>query len=475
MAEVYIAAAPGDEPLARGLAEALNALGCDVAAGAPGEADIAKLAEESKAILALWPRQADSATWLTALGVLAQERRKLICVELTAGRTPALFKTAPTIDLALRQRADFKTRFTALVAEIDKLAEKKADTEKLPDILAKTRLALLNPPGTKRKPYAAWGAIAAGVALLFAVGFGAGRIVNAIRSGDFLVASNTANAAPASAALEQRPAGFTQADLQRRAWREIAASIDAETGERIKAEAREGEPLAQALACIAHMGGAPGFLPSPAAAREQCDAGAAQDNPAALYFSWVLHRAAPHAGIDQATARGRLARAAQLGWTPAIIDYALTLPNDQASQAQAGRLFLAAAERDDPRGQFQYARWLRDSSAGPRNPTAAIPFLERAANHGQPEALHMLATFHRDGIGVAINPTRAKALYDRAAQQEHPPSMFNLADMLRSGSQSERARAITLYQALACMRDERQIAPMAQARLRALQASASCR
>jgi TPR repeat protein len=87
----------------------------------------------------------------------------------------------------------------------------------------------------------------------------------------------------------------------------------------------------------------------------------------------------------------------------------------------------------------------------------------------------MLATFHRDGVGVTINPTRAKALYDRASQQEHPPSMFNLADMLRSGTEAERERAITLYQALACMRDERQIQPMALQRLRALQATASCR
>jgi TPR repeat protein len=166
-----------------------------------------------------------------------------------------------------------------------------------------------------------------------------------------------------------------------------------------------------------------------------------------------------------------------LNWSPAQIDYAQVLAGEASaqSQAEAGRLFLAAAERGDPRGQFFYARWLRDSSAGPRDPTAAAPYLERAAERGQVDALHMLATLNRDGIGVPRNEARAKTLYERAAQQNFPASMFNLADMLRSGTEAERTRAVTLYSALACMPDERQIQPMAVARLRALRQSAACR
>ena len=181
--------------------------------------------------------------------------------------------------------------------------------------------------------------------------------------------------------------------------------------------------------------------------------------------------------IDEATARGRLAEASRLNWSPAQIDYAqvLTGETSPASQAEAGRLFLAAAERGDPRGQFFYARWLRDSSAGPRDPTAAAPYLERAAQSGQVDALHMLATLNRDGIGVPRNEGRAKALYEQAARQNFPASMFNLADMLRSGTEGEQARAIALYSQLACLPDERQIQPMAVARLRALRQSAACR
>jgi TPR repeat protein len=136
---------------------------------------------------------------------------------------------------------------------------------------------------------------------------------------------------------------------------------------------------------------------------------------------------------------------------------------------------LAAAEKNDPRGQFAYARWLRDSPAGPRDPAAAIPYLDRAARAGQLDAAHMLATLYRDGIGAERNATRARALYEQAARGGHSAAMFNLADMLRTGSEQDRARAIALYRDLACMSDERQIQPMAAARLRALQESAACR
>jgi TPR repeat protein len=87
----------------------------------------------------------------------------------------------------------------------------------------------------------------------------------------------------------------------------------------------------------------------------------------------------------------------------------------------------------------------------------------------------MLATLYRDGIGAERNATRARALYEQAARGGHSAAMFNLADMLRTGSEQDRARAIALYRDLACMSDERQIQPMAAARLRALQESAACR
>ena len=54
MAEVVIAASSGEDAQARGLAEALAALGFKATSGAAVEAEIAKLAEEAKCVVALW-------------------------------------------------------------------------------------------------------------------------------------------------------------------------------------------------------------------------------------------------------------------------------------------------------------------------------------------------------------------------------------------------------------------------------------
>lgn len=487
MAEVFIAAAPGEDAQARGLAEALGVLGFNVASGTPAEADIAKTAEDAKCILVLWSRPAATAPWLTALAVLAQERKKLVSAHFQGGITPEHFKGGPNVDLAARDRNGFKARFQALITELDKVAPTTAKADAMPDALVKARAALLHRPDTSAgRQLRTLGFMAAGVAVLFAVGFGAGRVINMARSGQFVIAMPRAEARPTSGAgaaeaaapvAERADASLTVERLQRESWQDVAASLDDAAAADITRRAGDGDAVAQTYACIGHMAGAQGFLPSPTAAREQCDAASEQRLPAALYLSWQLRRTAPHSGITEATARARLAEAARMGWGPAQIDYAQLLSADRSieAQAEAGRLFLAAAERNDARGQYFYAKWLRDSPAGPRDPTAAIPFLERAANRSQVDAQHMLATLYRDGIGIARNEGRAKALYEQAARQGYPPSMFNLADMLRSGTEAERARAVALYAQLACMRDERQIQPMAAARLRALRQSATCR
>ena len=474
MADVYVAAAPGEEDKASGIADALKALGFAAEAGSPKESEITQIANGAKAVLLVWTRAANSAPWFMALAMLAFDRKKLVSGEALSGATPTAFHPAPRIDLAIRDRTQFKARFQALIIELDKLSPTKADEKALPDALSKARAALLKPivppKGSRTRQL---GLFAAGVAALFVVGFSAGRVIQAVRSGDFVWATPRAEASTtASPVVARTPAPITMAELERQPWREIVARINVQTGESIRIGAERGESLQQTLACLAHLGGAEGFLPSPVSAREQCDAAAAQNNPAALYFSWVLQREAPHSGLSETEARERLAQAAQLGWTPALIDYAQSLGPSQ--QAEAGRLFLAAAEKDDPRGLFQYARWLRDSPAGPRDPAAAIPYLNRAAHAGQLDAAHMLATLYRDGVGVERNAGRARALYEQASRGGHTAAMFNLADMLRSGNAEDQARAIQLYQQLACMPDERQIQPMAAARLHALQNSATC-
>jgi len=478
MAEVYIAAAPGDGAKAEGLAAALKRLGFDAEGGAPGEDGFAAIAEGAKCVVALWSRQSAAAPWLAALAALALSRQILVCAALDARATPAPFAAAPQANLVARARAGFKLGFGELVMAIDKLTPTTPNADALPDALAAARAALLREAAPTSGPrLATWGIFAACVAALFAVGFGAGRVISALRSGEFLVTAEAASATPTAAPMSPEKAApapaalpIRAARLERENWREVARAIDAAAAAHIQDRADVGDAEAQTLACLGHMAGAPGFLPSPNAARAHCDAASEQNHAAALYLSWALQRSAAHAGLTDGEARARLAQAARLGFSAAQIDYALT----GADATEAGRLLLAAAEKNDPRGQYEYARWLRDSPAGPRNPSDSLPYLQRAADAGQVEAMHMLATLHRDGIGAARDEARARALYQRAAERNHPPSMFNLADMLRGGAAQERAQAIALFQRLACMRDERQIAPLAQRRLRMLGAPYNC-
>lgn len=476
MAEVYIAAAPQDGEKARVLAEALCRLGFAAEGGAPSETSFTTIAENAACVVALFSRASAHAPWLAALSAIALSRKSLVCASLDLGARPAPFAAAPLVDMAVRSRAGFKLAFSTLIAAIDKLAPPQApNLAALPEAMAHARVALFYTRAGKRSRPNQWGMLAACAAALFVVGFGAGRVMNAIRSGEVLVTAQ-ASATPTAATPTIAPLAaaarlpLSAAQLERRNWRSLAQAIDADAASHIQARAEAGDAEAQTLACLGHLAGAPGFLPSPNAARAHCDAAAAGSYPPALYLSWALHRAAPHAGLSEADARARLADAARLGFSAAQIEHALLI----SDETEAGRWLLAAAEENDPRGQYEYARWLRDSPAGPRDVRAAVPFLERAAEAGEPQAQHMLATLHRDGMGVARDPARARALYQRAASADYPPAMFNLADVLRGGGQADRAAAIALYQELACMRDERQIAPLAQRRLRGLGAEASC-
>ncbi len=488
MAEVFIAAAAETNARAQGLAEALGLLGFKAGAEVPAEAEITKTAEEAKCIVAVWQGAATAPPWLAALAALALERKKLVCVELERDAAPAPFRAAPRIELRerYRDRKAFKARIETLAAEIEKLAprEEKPSAEKIAEAVIKARAALASEQPKKGFRFTV-GVVAAAVTALFVVGFGVGRLVSAVRSGElqFTLPSSPSDAAVAATSettvAERPPLGVTLQELEALPWRDAAAKIDEAAAVRIKADAARGDAMAQTMLCLGHMAGSSDFLPSPAAAREACDAASAQNYPAALYLSWALRRTAPHSGLDEATARARLRAAAERNWLPAQLDYAQLLAGDFrasiADQTTAGRLWLAVAERGDARGQYHYARWLRDSPAGPRDPVVAVPFLERAAEQGLPEALHMLATLHRDGIGVTRDLARARALYERAANADYPPSMFNLAAMIDSGSEADRARAAALYRSLSCMRDERQIQPMASARLRAMRvAPAAC-
>src|SRR5262245_8516694 len=225
MAEVVIAASSGEDAQARGLADALAALGFKASSGAPAEAEIAKLAEDAKLLVGARAGGAAPARPGVA-AALALDRKKLVCAETHSGATPAPFQAAPRVDLAARDRNAFKTRFGALIVEVDKLAPTEANTAAVPEALAKARAALLwKPRKAGDRQWITLAAFGVAVAVLFAVGFGAGRVINSVRSGAPLPAPATAEAkASTTAAPAARrapappPLGLTQADLDGKTW-----------------------------------------------------------------------------------------------------------------------------------------------------------------------------------------------------------------------------------------------------------------
>jgi hypothetical protein len=479
MGEVFIAAAATQATRARALAEVLTAFGFKAEAKSPDEADIAKAVDAAKCVVALWTSEPAPAS-LAITATLALERTKLVSAELRRDATPAPFRSAPRAFLAPSSRAAFKEGFEALTAALKTLAPPAEEAAPDPAILDKARDAFADRRAAPQDPWRTALIVIVALAVLFGVGFAAGRVINAARNGSLFAersAPETASETSETAATAPA-AAITAEDIEQEPWRDIAARLTEADAAPIQERARAGDALAQTLACLGHFAGAPGFLPSPAAAKGFCDQASEQGFAPGLYYSWVLYRAAPHSGISEAIARQRLEQAAGAGFTAAQVDLGLAISGDgrgaRAAEAEAGRLWLAAAEASDPRGQFHYARWLRDSVAGPRDPTAAIPFLERAASAHQVDALHMLATHFRDGLGAPRNPERARELYEEAAAAEYTPSMFNLADMLRDGNAEDRARAIALYQRLACMPDELSIRPLSITRLRALGERAQC-
>jgi TPR repeat protein len=506
MTDIVIAAAPADEARAAAIAEALAALGFEVASRALGDDDMAKAVDDAKCVLALWSPASSDQPKLAEQATLALERNKLVCAELDHGTLPDTYGAAPRTNLDASDRVIFKQRFEALIAQIERLTPTEGDADALPQALAKARAALGMPPlapppepevlsplktaeplppTSTQAPTApvverrklGWriAALGAMALLLFAVGIGASRLMTALRTTPLRAAHASDATIVTPTALPTPRFGLTEIQLRTLPWREAAARLDGAETEQIKAAAERGDAFAQTLACLGHLAGAANFLPSPTAAGVYCDQASAQNYPAGLYMSWALRRSAPNAPITEAVARDRLAQAAQRGLVAAQIDFAQLLAPDArapaASQVEAGRLLQSAAEHGDPRGQYYYARWLRDSPAGPHNPSAAIPYLQHAADAGEADALHMLATFYRDGIGAPRDAGRARALYERAAAQHFTPSMMNLADMLRA---SDPARATQIYAQLACMRDEHQIAPLASRRLHAMGQTARC-
>lgn len=138
-----------------------------------------------------------------------------------------------------------------------------------------------------------------------------------------------------------------------------------------------------------------------------------------------------------------------------------------SDEDERGRLLESAARDGYFRGELQYAFWLRDSVAGPRDPNAARVYFERADAQGSPEAANALGALHRDGIlSSGADAARARQYFQRAAAAGFPAGKLNLSDLLAdSDSEGDRETAARLRRELACITNDPNVRRQARARL----------
>lgn len=93
----------------------------------------------------------------------------------------------------------------------------------------------------------------------------------------------------------------------------------------------------------------------------------------------------------------------------------------------------------------------------------AMPWIERAANRGDPRAQYVLGTALYNGDVITRDLPRAYALMSRAAAQNLPPAVTQLAELDRRLSPQDRARGVEMARSIATAPPPTQIAAVAPA------------
>jgi localization factor PodJL len=213
--------------------------------------------------------------------------------------------------------------------------------------------------------------------------------------------------------------------------------------------APEGEPMAAAgglgarrllllaAAVIGLVGGAYGFASEPLRALISSLSGSETTSVAAGAVPTLFD---PH--TTGSIARAPAGNAAAAFSAARSVPGAATLPTTLGSPG-----LREAAAGGDPRAALEVAVALLDGVGVTRDPAAAVPWLNLAADAGLAPAEFRLGTLYERGIGVARSRDTAKAWYDRAAGRGHVKAMHNLAVLLaEAGEGRDIARAVGWFE-----------------------------
>ena len=105
--------------------------------------------------------------------------------------------------------------------------------------------------------------------------------------------------------------------------------------------------------------------------------------------------------------------------------------------AEAGRLFLEAAQYGHVAAQYNYGVSVANGEVGDADPLQACYWYWKAARGGSVKAKINLGIAYRSGTGVKADGDQMLYLYASAAVELEPTAVYNLGDALMHGSQEE--------------------------------------
>jgi TPR repeat protein len=455
MAKVFLAYARKDEVVLLKFADALRRFGFevftdrDIPAGQNWWVLLTQEIERCSCVIALWSKDAAKSDHVKFEAAIGYAGKKLISILTDSASLPDPFKSDQAIDFRGWDGGALTPAVEKLIRRLHQATGREPNRERFLD----TPKARTRSPG--RTVVLATIAGLAAVSLLIVAGVSYLR-----QQPDTGAAVESEEFAPEPAEAENPT--ITAEDLELRTLESLAADLAALPEESLTqiASNAEQDGSAAAIACVAHLNTVPGFASSRNDAKTNCERAAALGHPAGHYLLWANRSAF---GINEDAARSHLASAASAHWAPAEVDMAALLSNED----ERGRLLESAARDGYFRGELQYAVWLRDSLAGPRDPNAARVYFERADAQGSPEAANALGALHRDGIlNSGPDAARARHYFQRAATAGFPAGKLNLSDLLaESNAEHDRETAESLRRELACITNDPNVRRQARARL----------
>lgn len=276
MAKVFLAYARKDEIVLLKFADALRRFGFevftdrDIPAGQNWWVLLTQEIEKCSCVIALWSKDAAKSDHVKFEAAIGYAGKKLISILTDAAALPDPFKSDQAIDFRGWDGVALTPAVEKLIRRLHQATGQEPNRERFLD----TPKARARSPGRN--------AVIATIAGLAAV---AAIVVAGVLYSQQQSPTETSVEHTPSPAAPDTPS-TTAEDLELRSLESVTAELTALPAESLVAiaSAAEHDGAAAALACVAHLNGAPGFARSRNDAKARCERAASLEHPAGHYL-----------------------------------------------------------------------------------------------------------------------------------------------------------------------------------------------